>query len=312
MHANHARHRRRRASGGKGDRPARADERGVGDFRARPQSADQCGRRDRNRGAPGNQAVRQPRGCGHQRDARPPARGRLKPRAASGWASSPITDNGCIRIMSQPAYPNALPTAGGDRATLRGLPPASCGRSSRGGSRQAKAVDPVAVRPPGRAPIGDAPPASTRAGSPDLRRTRASLSTPPRAPRGLSLRSSLSRNSGLWPQSISAWTPANSSARNGSKNRASASFHGPSKSSSAACACACTASRRRPHARPACCPCSPACRSVESTPRTTGTGRVHRDHARSLLPREDDPGAGVRGRTRRSLDETIRASAGAG
>jgi|TARA_B110000240_G_C13476185_1_gene443180 toxin-antitoxin system PIN domain toxin len=24
----------------------------------------------------------------------------------SGWATSPITQNGCIRIMSQPAYPN--------------------------------------------------------------------------------------------------------------------------------------------------------------------------------------------------------------
>jgi len=28
-----------------------------------------------------------------------------------GWASSPITQNGCIRIMSQPAYPGALPSA---------------------------------------------------------------------------------------------------------------------------------------------------------------------------------------------------------
>jgi uncharacterized protein len=26
-----------------------------------------------------------------------------------GWASCPITQNGCIRIMSQPAYPGALP-----------------------------------------------------------------------------------------------------------------------------------------------------------------------------------------------------------
>ena len=26
-----------------------------------------------------------------------------------GWASCPITQNGCIRIMSQPAYPNSLP-----------------------------------------------------------------------------------------------------------------------------------------------------------------------------------------------------------
>lgn len=28
-----------------------------------------------------------------------------------GWASCPITQNGCIRIMSQPAYPGALPCA---------------------------------------------------------------------------------------------------------------------------------------------------------------------------------------------------------
>ena len=29
----------------------------------------------------------------------------------SGWSSCPITQNGCIRIMSQPSYPNALPVA---------------------------------------------------------------------------------------------------------------------------------------------------------------------------------------------------------
>lgn len=28
-----------------------------------------------------------------------------------GWASCPITQNGCIRIMSQPAYPGHLPAA---------------------------------------------------------------------------------------------------------------------------------------------------------------------------------------------------------
>ena len=28
-----------------------------------------------------------------------------------GWASCPITQNGCIRIMSQPAYPAPLPAA---------------------------------------------------------------------------------------------------------------------------------------------------------------------------------------------------------
>jgi uncharacterized protein len=29
--------------------------------------------------------------------------------AIDGWASCPITQNGCIRIMSNPAYPNPLP-----------------------------------------------------------------------------------------------------------------------------------------------------------------------------------------------------------
>ena len=29
--------------------------------------------------------------------------------ARAEWASCPITQNGCVRIMSQPAYPNALP-----------------------------------------------------------------------------------------------------------------------------------------------------------------------------------------------------------
>ena len=29
--------------------------------------------------------------------------------AREGWASSPITQNGCVRIMSNPGYPNALP-----------------------------------------------------------------------------------------------------------------------------------------------------------------------------------------------------------
>ena len=29
--------------------------------------------------------------------------------AAKGWASCPITQNGCIRIMSHPGYPNSRP-----------------------------------------------------------------------------------------------------------------------------------------------------------------------------------------------------------
>lgn len=28
-----------------------------------------------------------------------------------GWASSPITQNGCVRILSQPSYPNPVPAA---------------------------------------------------------------------------------------------------------------------------------------------------------------------------------------------------------
>jgi uncharacterized protein len=29
--------------------------------------------------------------------------------AKAGWASCPITQNGCVRVMSHPSYPNALP-----------------------------------------------------------------------------------------------------------------------------------------------------------------------------------------------------------
>ena len=31
--------------------------------------------------------------------------------ASNGWSSSPITQNGCVRILSQPAYPNNVPTS---------------------------------------------------------------------------------------------------------------------------------------------------------------------------------------------------------
>lgn len=37
------------------------------------------------------------------------ARRWLGTQEANGWASCPITQNGVLRIMSQPAYPNALP-----------------------------------------------------------------------------------------------------------------------------------------------------------------------------------------------------------
>jgi predicted nucleic acid-binding protein len=29
---------------------------------------------------------------------------------SQGWATCPLTENACIRIISQPAYPNRLPT----------------------------------------------------------------------------------------------------------------------------------------------------------------------------------------------------------
>ena len=35
----------------------------------------------------------------------------LTQHAQLGWASCPITQNGCLRIMSQPGYPNAQPLA---------------------------------------------------------------------------------------------------------------------------------------------------------------------------------------------------------
>ena len=31
--------------------------------------------------------------------------------ARAGWASCPITQNGCVRIMSHPGYPNAVPVS---------------------------------------------------------------------------------------------------------------------------------------------------------------------------------------------------------
>ena len=38
-----------------------------------------------------------------------PAASWLEVHLKHGWASCPITQNGCIRIMSQPGYPNPLP-----------------------------------------------------------------------------------------------------------------------------------------------------------------------------------------------------------
>jgi toxin-antitoxin system PIN domain toxin len=38
------------------------------------------------------------------------ARSWLQREVASGWASCPLTENGCVRIMSQSKYPNPVPT----------------------------------------------------------------------------------------------------------------------------------------------------------------------------------------------------------
>jgi hypothetical protein len=35
----------------------------------------------------------------------------LRTEIGAGWASCPLTQNGCIRVMSQPAYPGALAAA---------------------------------------------------------------------------------------------------------------------------------------------------------------------------------------------------------
>ena len=43
--------------------------------------------------------------------------------ARAGWASCPITQNGCLRIMSHPGYPNALPV----RAVAERLAEAAAG-----------------------------------------------------------------------------------------------------------------------------------------------------------------------------------------
>jgi len=38
------------------------------------------------------------------------ARSWLQREASSGWASSPLTQNGCVRVMSQSKYPSPIPT----------------------------------------------------------------------------------------------------------------------------------------------------------------------------------------------------------
>ena len=43
---------------------------------------------------------------------------------ASGWASCPLTQNGFVRVMSQPGYPNSVATPGGDPHPRQGGAPA--------------------------------------------------------------------------------------------------------------------------------------------------------------------------------------------
>lgn len=40
-----------------------------------------------------------------------PAHAWLAEHRSKGWATCPITQNGCVRVLSQPRYPGALPTA---------------------------------------------------------------------------------------------------------------------------------------------------------------------------------------------------------
>jgi len=64
-----------------------------------------------------------------------------------GWASCPLTQNGCLRIMAQPAYPQALPLA----AVAQGGPvgtPVHCRRLQPAGCRQ------LALAATARAPAG--------------------------------------------------------------------------------------------------------------------------------------------------------------
>jgi len=39
------------------------------------------------------------------------ARAWFETHVRQGWASCPLTQNGCVRVMSQPVYPNPLPAA---------------------------------------------------------------------------------------------------------------------------------------------------------------------------------------------------------
>lgn len=61
--------------------------------------------------------------------------------AASGWASCPITQNGCVRIMSHPGYPNAPPVA----AVVKRLSAATAGRYHEFWADDISLLDPALV-----------------------------------------------------------------------------------------------------------------------------------------------------------------------
>ena len=61
--------------------------------------------------------------------------------AQEGWASSPITQNGCIRIMSSPSYPNPLPVPG----VIKRLADASLADVHEFWSDQVSVLDPEIV-----------------------------------------------------------------------------------------------------------------------------------------------------------------------
>lgn len=69
--------------------------------------------------------------------------------ASKGWASCPITQNGCVRIMSSSGYPNALPV----RAVIERLAAAAAAPQHEFWSDDvtlldAKVVDPLKVHGP--------------------------------------------------------------------------------------------------------------------------------------------------------------------
>jgi Predicted nucleic acid-binding protein, contains PIN domain len=63
--------------------------------------------------------------------------------AKEGWASCPITQNGCIRVMTHPGYPNSLPV----RAVIERLAEASSNAAHSFWPDEASLLDPRAVNP---------------------------------------------------------------------------------------------------------------------------------------------------------------------